>query len=288
MSDIFLSFSGNKSQHFAEELKKLIEEMKLGTIFLANNNIRSGDDWLQKIYDSLKECRIGIVIFTKENRDNNKWLYLEYGVLSYKVKTETDDNLKVIPIYLDFKETDWNENPLKIHQSNSFVDDFEKSITDLLSDVNEITNRKKNFDFSTEISKSKYIKYIENLKNILNEEENTSTEPLSKQPSSQQQISSSNHSMNKSLIAKILQHIHNFINQNQCILYNHIEYDKLEKYLEDETKEDETTLANAIAYLTDTNHIIFTEEEDLDSYPIEYIGLSIKGQKVIRRRNRKR
>jgi len=77
MSEIFLSFSGKKSQKFAEELKKLIEKIGVGTTFLANDDIKGGDDWLKEIYDALKECRVGIVIFTKENRDNNKWLYLE-------------------------------------------------------------------------------------------------------------------------------------------------------------------------------------------------------------------
>jgi len=281
MSDIFLSFSGEKSENFARELEKLIKEINIGTTFLANNNISSGADWLQEIYDNLKECRVGMVIFTQENRDNNKWLYLEYGVLSYKVRTQNTENLKVIPIFLDFKQNDWSENPLTIHQSISFVENFEESISKLFKDINEVTNKKKNINFSKELLETKYTVYIEKLKNIL-----SSTQP--KESDTQQPINSTNHSMNKSTIAQILQHIHNFINKNQCILYSHIEYDKLEKYLIEELELDELTLANSITYLSDNNYIIFVEEEDLDGYPIEYIGLSIQGQKVIRRRSRRR
>ena len=285
MSQIFLSFSGDKSQKFAEKLKKLIEEIELGTTFLANDNIKSGDDWLKKIYNALKESKVGIVILTKENRDDNKWLYLEYGILSYKVFSEPKRILKVIPLYLDFeeKDNDW-QNPLPHTQSISLNSNFDKAIINIIESINETIH---NLTL-TEKDKSEILKlsHITTLKNII--KENISIEPTVKSDQEQKTISTRKGSIDKSLIAQILQYINNFITQNQCILYNHIEYNKLEEYLEEELKLTEVTLANAISYLSDNNYIIFTEEEDLDSYPIEYIQLSIQGQKVIRRRSRRR
>jgi len=284
MSEIFLSFSGDKSQKFAEEFKKLIKEIGLGTTFLADDDIKAGNDWLKKIYKALKDCKVGIVILTKENRDNNKWLYLEYGVLSYKVFSEHEKNLKVIPLYLDFeeKDNDW-ENPLPDTQSISLNSKFTNSIINLIESINKTTNNLK----LTEKDKNEILKssHIITLKDII--KTNISTESTLKKSDQQQKtISTTNCTIDKSLVAQILQHINNFITQNQCILYNHIEYNRLEKYLEEELKLNEVTLANAISYLSDKNHIIFTEEEGLDSYPIEYIRLSIQGQTVVRRRNR--
>lgn len=284
MSDIFLSFSGKKSEEFAVELEKLITKIGIGTTFLANNNIHSGDDWLKKIYDNLKECRIGIVIFTEDNRDNNKWLYLEYGVLSYKVITQPTDKLKVIPLFLDFKQDDWTKNPLQTHQSISFVEDLEKSISKLLSDINHITN-KKFLTFSEEILKNTYTPYIKSLKNILDKPNNTTTQ--SEQLNNQQLISNQNNNITlaNEKMANLLLKINNFINQNQCILFNYIEYDKLEKYLEEITSDD-SSLASAIANLSSSRYLIFKEERAIDNYPIEYVSLSIQGHKVIRRRKR--
>jgi len=283
LSEIFLSFSGDKSQKFAEKLQDLIKKIGLGTIFLANTNIKSGDNWLEKIYANLKECRVGIVIFTKENRDNNKWLYLEYGVLSYKQETKTDENLKTIPIYLDFTEDDWKDNPLVKYQSVSFSVNFDEAIDNLLVSINDTLRKKKGFNASEKRLEEPLLSIINELKNIILSPEEIKDDKT-KINSVSTPLTPITQPLNKSVIAQVLENIHSFIKKNQCILYNYIEYDKVEKYLENEVKIDEVTLSDAIAYLSDTNHLIFTEEEGLDGYPIEYIGLSAKGQKIIRRR----
>lgn len=289
MSDIFLSFSGEKSQEFAEELEKLIKEIDIGETFLSNNDIKAGNDWLDKISIALQKSRLGIVIFTKENRDNNKWLYLEYGVLSYKVLTRDRKNLNVIPLYLDFTEKEWDENPLNRHQSISLASSFQKEIVNLCLSINktigiqEIETDDDTTLFRESILKSQYITSLEKIINSNN------SSPVKTNTTSKHKNLNINQNDNITLhnerISDLLLKINNYIIQNPCNLYKCIEYNKLEKYLEEESL-DELALFNTIANLSDNKYLVFNEEYGVDGYPTEYISLSIQGQTVIRRRKR--
>jgi hypothetical protein len=82
-SEIFLSFSGDKSLKVAEEFGKLIKHLKLGESFLSKDKVTVGDDWLEKISSALDSSKIGLIFITESNK-NSPWIYIEYGVFLYK------------------------------------------------------------------------------------------------------------------------------------------------------------------------------------------------------------
>jgi hypothetical protein len=105
---IFISFSGEKSRTFADELKVWLEQVLPGTdVWLSSDDIDKGTIWFTEIIDSLKGCNCGIVCVTRENR-SSRWLHFEAGGMSTGLgKT----HVAILALDLEYNEL---EQPLSL------------------------------------------------------------------------------------------------------------------------------------------------------------------------------
>ncbi|WP_287603741.1 toll/interleukin-1 receptor domain-containing protein [Thiothrix sp.] len=142
---IFISYSGSLNKKLGEYLIDIIKSLTMvDEIFLSSENINGGELWFKKINDALESSRVGIILFSRDTRERS-WLFLEYGVLSYKAETNPDEAILVIPVYLDFSNSEWPDNPLKNYNAISFPDKgFEDSLTELITQIHNIFPKLKN------------------------------------------------------------------------------------------------------------------------------------------------
>lgn len=112
---IFLSWSGKRSQKFAELLNNFLKEMidELDPWY-SPNDIKKGQRWSQEIGKKLNECNYGIICLTPENQ-NAPWIQFESGAIS-KLLTESS----VFPILTCGLQNDDIKGPLNQFQSTEF------------------------------------------------------------------------------------------------------------------------------------------------------------------------
>lgn len=77
--EIFISWSGDQSRLFAEELKPWLEQMLPGTnVWLSTTDIDKGTIWFTEIIGRLKACNCGVLCITRENHVS-PWIHFEAG-----------------------------------------------------------------------------------------------------------------------------------------------------------------------------------------------------------------
>lgn len=99
--DVFISWSGSRSQGVAEALKHwlphVINEIKP---FVSSEDIDAGARWLSDINTRLQETNFGIICVTAENQQK-PWLNFEAGALAKAVESS-----RVVPLAIDLKTSD--------------------------------------------------------------------------------------------------------------------------------------------------------------------------------------
>ena len=98
---IFISWSKERSQEFAEALKDffecVIQEVKP---FLSTGDIGSGEQWFSKIMKNLSDTSHGIMCLTPENKDN-PWIMFEAGAI---VKGLDESRVHIILIGMESQD----------------------------------------------------------------------------------------------------------------------------------------------------------------------------------------
>lgn len=109
MSNVFISWSKNKSKDFAIETKNLLESLDPHlNVFMSEENISAGERAQEKIVQKINECDKLLICFTKENK-RSPWLLYEAGLATGLGKI-------VIPLLFDNDPNwhSWIDNPMNI------------------------------------------------------------------------------------------------------------------------------------------------------------------------------
>ena len=115
MSEVFISWSGEKARIYADFLEKMLNKVfdKRASTFYSGN-IESGSLWLDKINMALKQSKIGIIILTKDSLAK-PWVNFEAGAIF-----KADSNVSIIPICVDISFSELSEHPLRFFQSRYY------------------------------------------------------------------------------------------------------------------------------------------------------------------------
>jgi hypothetical protein len=77
--EIFMSWSGEQSRAFAEQLKPWLEQVLPGTdVWLSSEDIDKGTIWFTEIVQRLDRCHCGVICITRENH-LSPWIHFEAG-----------------------------------------------------------------------------------------------------------------------------------------------------------------------------------------------------------------
>jgi hypothetical protein len=99
--DVFISFSGRRSEAMAEALKWFIPKLiNAANPWLSKASIGSGKLWRIELAQILQSAKFGIFCLTPESLDS-KWLFYEAGAIS-----KTLDDAHVCPLLIDLKQSD--------------------------------------------------------------------------------------------------------------------------------------------------------------------------------------
>lgn len=128
---VFVSWSGEQSQKFAEALKEWLEQcIQSVEVFFSSEDIEKGDNWQIKLSNELQDTNYGIVCLTPENIDA-PWIHFEAGALSKLL----DSKVMVLAMNINFSDI---KGPLKAFQATK----FEKSdIFKLLKTINGLQDK---------------------------------------------------------------------------------------------------------------------------------------------------
>lgn len=127
---IFISWSGDRSEEIARQLKKSLEEEIFSgtdlTCFVSTIGISSGTNWWNKIKKELKKCKLGILCITDENI-KAPWIYFEAGAMTAR-------SVPTIPILFCCNIRALDGSPIKANQGI----DFEKKcqFLKMIDDIN--------------------------------------------------------------------------------------------------------------------------------------------------------
>lgn len=130
--DIFISWSGPKSETVAKELKEFIGTILQATNPWTSNEIVSGARWNEEISKKLNDSQYGIICLTKHNI-NAPWILFEAGALAKSVSTKT----YVCPYLIDFDASQLS-GPLAAFQAKVADED---GTLKLLIDINDILKK---------------------------------------------------------------------------------------------------------------------------------------------------
>lgn len=109
---VFISWSGEKAKLYADFLVDLLKNVfKEKNVLFYSNHITDGKMWMQETSKAIKESRVGIILVTREDICK-PWLNFEAGAL-YK----GDEQSFIIPIFIDIKEQNIANHPLRLFQS---------------------------------------------------------------------------------------------------------------------------------------------------------------------------
>lgn len=92
--DVFLYHANVDKDSFVETLKRSFDQLGI-SIFYGKDSIEWGDDWKQKIYDGLSNCKYGVIVVS-ENFLDRKWTEKELKELLSR-QSETGGKL-ILPI----------------------------------------------------------------------------------------------------------------------------------------------------------------------------------------------
>jgi hypothetical protein len=133
---IFISWSGLLSKRVAKIVKQWLNKTVFDdeelVIFISEDDIEIGSDWLKIIKNELIESDLAIAILTKDNV-NKPWLNFECGSLAFG-----KDDRNVVPFLVNIENADI-KSPLKHFQTTSLNKD---QIHKLILDIKKIGNFK--------------------------------------------------------------------------------------------------------------------------------------------------
>lgn len=128
---VFVSWSGELSQKFAEALKEWLEQcIQSVEVFFSSEDIEKGDNWQIKLSNELQDTNYGIVCLTPENIDA-PWIHFEAGALSKLL----DSKVMVLAMNINFADI---KGPLKAFQATKFERD---DIFKLLKTINNLQEK---------------------------------------------------------------------------------------------------------------------------------------------------
>lgn len=121
MTNIFISWSGERSKKIAEELHTWIPSvLQFAKPYFTPNDIEKGSKWATEISKKLSETHVGIICLTKDNIEK-PWILFEAGALSKDL-----DKSKVCSVIFGMDNSDLS-GPLTTFQTTSFDKaDFKK------------------------------------------------------------------------------------------------------------------------------------------------------------------
>jgi hypothetical protein len=131
MSNIFISWSGDKAGIYAEFLANILNTvLESESYAFLSKKIESGKIWSTKITSALGESTVGIFILTRYSM-KQPWVNFEAGAI-FKGDTLAPS---LIPIYVDIEFEDLKDHPLGLFQSRYkfSCEDITKLIIDLES-----------------------------------------------------------------------------------------------------------------------------------------------------------
>ena len=125
---IFLSWSGTTSRAFAHKFQEFIGQvLPWADIYLSDDEIESGERWLDNISSALEGSSYGIIFLTNENKIA-PWVLFEAGALSKRISDS-----RVVPLLCDIDDIDLTGNPLSQFQYRKLN---KSDIERLLKDIN--------------------------------------------------------------------------------------------------------------------------------------------------------
>lgn len=150
---VFISWSGEKSLVYAEELKRLIEGcIQAATTFCSSQDIHNGENWSRTLFDELATSKYGIICVTKDNI-NAPWINFEAGAIANKLGN------KMTAFLIDLNASDIN-SPLSFYQATR-VD--KSSILSLLYSINDTLDKKVDKDIIKNTLEYYYSKFEDNI-----------------------------------------------------------------------------------------------------------------------------
>jgi len=128
MTNVFISWSGDRSKLVAEKMREWIPSvLQFATPYFTPADVEKGARWQPEISKKLSDSNVGIICLTKENLDR-PWILFEAGALSKNV-----DQSRVCCLLFGVENSDL-AGPLSTFQSTQFVrDEFRK----LISTIND-------------------------------------------------------------------------------------------------------------------------------------------------------
>lgn len=128
---VFVSWSGEQSQKFAEALKEWLEQcIQSVEVFFSSEDIEKGENWQIKLSNELQDTNYGIVCLTPENIDA-PWIHFEAGALSKLL----DSKVMVLAMNINFADI---KGPLKAFQATKFE---KNDIFKLLKTINGLQEK---------------------------------------------------------------------------------------------------------------------------------------------------
>lgn len=98
---IFMSWSGDKSRAFAEQLRPWLEQVLPGTdVWLSSEDIDKGTIWFTEIIEELERCNCGVICVTRDNY-LAPWIHFEAGGM---VKGLGKSHVATILLDIDYPE----------------------------------------------------------------------------------------------------------------------------------------------------------------------------------------
>lgn len=121
--NIFLSWSGDRSKHIAEVMKKWLPYfVQAVKPWMSSSDIDKGTRWSTDIASKLAECTMGIICLTPENTEA-PWIMFEAGALS-----KTLDIAHVCPLLFEIEPSDLKGPLVQFQTTKLLEEDFKKLI----------------------------------------------------------------------------------------------------------------------------------------------------------------
>jgi hypothetical protein len=141
MTNVFLSWSGERSKAIAEELRNWIPSvLQFAKPYFTPNDIEKGSKWGSEISKKLADSNVGLICLTKDNI-NKPWILFEAGALS-----KDQDRSRVCSVLFGADEADLT-GPLATFQNAKFdKSDFKKVVGTINDSAGQSALAKDTFD----------------------------------------------------------------------------------------------------------------------------------------------
>ena len=124
MRNIFICWSGDRSQRLARELRTFLSQAipdiaKTGTTLFMSDDIAKGTRWFDAVEKELDRADAGLVCITREALQSG-WIHFEAGALARAVRKNEQARADTLYTYLLGVQTDELQGPLAAFQSTRF------------------------------------------------------------------------------------------------------------------------------------------------------------------------